>query len=217
MRKWWLERPKAPSIKISKAETEEIRSRYAAGESMQHIADVTGRHYNAIRNLLARVGDRPTNHKLTEEEKDELLRLYASGVTFAELEQQYGVQQQRVWAALRSRGALTRSEAEAHVRKLAASLYNDGKSFEEIAAELGISRFAVIHLVNQAGICFRKLPPVLSTADLKRMASEHYAAGLSFAAVSNLVKKDVRTVRAWVEEAGIESRRQRKGIRLDFS
>ena len=198
-------------------EVADIRHRFAAGERLADIARATGRHYNTVRRVLAKCGDRPTRHWTDPEEDATLLHLYKRGATWEELRRHRGASCSVIVRLLRDHCDINRTQAEKIVQDAAVEHYVDRQlSPEQTAAALGIDRTTVVNLVHQAGVKMRPLPP-MEPEDIRRLAVRRYQEGLSFAAVANEVGKSTEGVMKWVRQAGVPTRPRQKLIKLDFS
>lgn len=210
-------RPGEPRYPVLPEEVADVRRRFAGGELLEDIAKATGRHYNTIRRILAKCGDRPTRHWTDAEEDATLLYLYKRGATWEELRQHRGASSKVIMRLLRDHCDINRSQAEKIVQDAAVEHYvRFQMSPEQTAAELGIDRTTVVNLVHQAGVRMRP-PPPMEPEDIRRLAVRRYQEGLSFAAAANEVGRSPEAVKQWVQQAGVPIRPRQKLIRLDFS
>lgn len=97
--------------KLTQHQIDELSSLYQGGHSLPSLAARFGIHRGTVKGHLRRAGVplRPGNQaKLSDENKDEIAKLYESGLSIHKLAQQFGVTDNPVHNALRERGVRIR-------------------------------------------------------------------------------------------------------------
>ena len=101
--------------KISRTQIDELTSLYQQGQSLPRLATHFGIHRGTVKDHLRRAGVeiRPGNKaKLSETDKDEVVRLYVNGLSIHKIAVRVGVTDNPIHNALRERGVKMRSANE---------------------------------------------------------------------------------------------------------
>ncbi|MEO7016411.1 MAG: helix-turn-helix domain-containing protein [Leifsonia sp.] len=97
--------------RLSRDQIDELSSLYQQGQSLPSLAARYGIHPATVKDHLRRDGIpiRPGNQaKLSEEDKDEIARLYESGLSIHQLALRFGVTDNPVHKTLKERGVRMR-------------------------------------------------------------------------------------------------------------
>ena len=138
--------------------------------------------------------------------KGKVLKLHGEGITLSEIAQRLGL---TVGAVRYHLPKNPQVRASAKERQLAVRLYAQGRTQEEIGAELGFSGASVGQWLRAAGVVARTAGPAGHAQSTRRAAAARYRKGEGIAKISADLNVSGPTVRKWIRQAGVALRPRR--------
>lgn len=156
---------------------------------------------------MTREERKKNNYKLTEEEKNEIVRLYSEGLTTTKISNQFIISMKRVSQVLRDNGQIIRGNPITENEKLEIlKLYQEGHKVYQIAEKIQRDRRPIVRFLKELN---KRIPKYLPTEEEKLEILKLYQNGIGMRPISKKFQVAEKTISNILKEMNQEIHRKK--------